>query len=133
MKIEDDPKTKDDSNHVWERISPWIKFAEIVDRQDNLLSYAGVISRFISMARHISGKGLLQRFFLQDMFMLKRQNVQKNFRNITQNKLSASDCKMLKMGYRNEILMDHDFKENGCCLIFPTTVKLCMAAEKYQI
>lgn len=102
-----------------------------------MLSYAGVISRFISVKRDIfRGKGLLQRFFFRTGYVYaeETERAEELQEYVTQNKLSASDYKMLKNGVQNEILMTSRFQgENGCCLIFPTTVKLCMAAEKYQI
>ena len=72
-----------------------------------MLSYAGVISRFISVKRDIfRGKSFHNILFLslQDMFMLKRQErARRTEEYVTQNKLSASDYKMLKKwGYRTK-------------------------------
>lgn len=85
---------------------------------------------------YFGGKGLLQRFFFRTGYVYaeETERAEELQEYVTQNKLSASDYKMLKNGVQNEILMTSRFQgENGCCLIFPTTVKLCMAAEKYQI
>lgn len=85
---------------------------------------------------YFGGKGLLQRFFFRTGYVYaeETERAEELQEYVTQNKLSVSDYKMLKNGVQNEILMTSRFQgENGCCLIFPTTVKLCMAAEKYQI
>ena len=76
---------------------------------------------------YFGGKGLLQRFFFRTGYVYaeETERAEELQEYVTQNKLSASDYKML---------MTSRFQgENGCCLIFPTTEKLCMAAEKYQI
>lgn len=102
-----------------------------------MLSYAGVISRFISVKRDIfRGKGLLQRFFFRTGYVYaeETERAEELQEYVTQNKLSASDYKMLKKWGTERNIDDFTIsRENGCCLIFPTTVKLCMAAEKYQI
>ena len=70
---------------------------------------------------YFGGKGLLQRFFFRTGYVYaeETERAEELQEYVTQN---------------NEILMTSRFQgENGCCLIFPTTVKLCMAAEKYQI
>ena len=62
---------------------------------------------------YFGGKGLLQRFFFRTGYVYaeETERAEELQEYVTQNKL----------------------RENGCCLIFPTTEKLCMAAEKYQI
>lgn len=64
-----------------------------------MLSYAGVISRFISVKRDIfRGKGVLQRFFFRTGYVYaeETERAEELQEYVTQNKLSASDYKMLK-------------------------------------
>lgn len=73
---------------------------------------------------YFGGKGLLQRFFFRTGYVYaeETERAEELQEYVTQNKLSASDYKMLKNGVQNEILMTSRFQgENGCCLIFPTT------------
>ena len=85
---------------------------------------------------YFGGKGLLQRFFFRTGYVYaeETERAEELQEYVTQNKLSASDYKMLKKWGTERNIDDFTIsRENGCCLIFPTTVKLCMAAEKYQI
>ena len=68
---------------------------------------------------YFGGKGLLQRFFFRTGYVYaeETERAEELQEYVTQNKLMTSRFQ----------------GENGCCLIFPTTEKLCMAAEKYQI
>ena len=84
---------------------------------------------------YFGGKGLLQRFFFRTGYVYaeETERAEELQEYVTQNKLSASDYKMLKMGTERNI---DDFTiSRGKWLLFdiPTTEKLCMAAEKYQI
>ena len=86
---------------------------------------------------YFGGKGLLQRFFFRTGYVYaeETERAEELQEYVTQNKLSASDYKMLKKWGTERNIDDFTISrgKNGCCLIFPTTEKLCMAAEKYQI
>lgn len=85
---------------------------------------------------YFGGKGLLQRFFFRTGYVYaeETERAEELQEYVTQNKLSASDYKMLKKWGTERNIDDFTISRgNGCCLIFPTTEKLCMAAEKYQI
>ncbi len=72
-----------------------------------MLSYAGVISRFISVKRDIfRGKGVTATLFLsyRIVYAEETERAEELQEYVTQNKLSASDYKMLKKwGYRTNI------------------------------
>ena len=102
-----------------------------------MLSYAGVISRFISVKRDIfRGKGVTATLFLSSGYVYaeETERAEELQEYVTQNKLSASDYKMLKK-WGTERNIDDFTISRGKWLLFdiPTTEKLCMAAEKYQI
>ena len=85
---------------------------------------------------YFGGKGLLQRFFFRTGYVYaeETERAEELQEYVTQNKLSASDYKMLKK-WGTERNIDDFTIEGENCMFFEFTYngKFMIAAEKYQI